>query len=69
MIASEEEKQFYKNFGDKLFEIRKQRGWTQLDLAKHLGCSRGQVANIETGRSRVDAFKLHLIAKVMEELK
>ncbi len=68
MLANETELKFWKDFGDKVFETRKRRGWTQSDLAFHIGISRCQIANIEAGRSRVDAYKLHMIAEALDSI-
>lgn len=37
----------------RILMLRQKMGWTQKDLARNLGITRSQVANIETGRSDV----------------
>jgi transcriptional regulator with XRE-family HTH domain len=43
----------YRQFGAKVEQMRTLLGWTQLDLSKRVGLTRGSIANIETGRQRV----------------
>ncbi len=60
----EDERKFWADFGSNLFEKRKRINMTQTDFATHLQISRCQLANIEAGRSRVDAYKLHKIERL-----
>ena len=39
-----------RQFGAKLRELRRQRGMTQVDLARRLGLRQGHITNLETGR-------------------
>lgn len=43
----------YRQFGMKVEQIRSALGWTQDDLAKKTGLSRGSIANLETGKQRI----------------
>lgn len=43
----------YRQFGAKVESLRTVLGWSQLDLSKKVGLTRGSIANIETGRQRV----------------
>lgn len=42
-------------FGDLVKAYRKQRGWTQDQLAEHWGHSRGYISHIEAGKRRLDS--------------
>jgi len=46
------------SFGTLVMSFRKQRGMTQADLAKAVGKSRAQVANIESGRTDIPISQL-----------
>lgn len=39
-----------------LLGLRKERGWTQLNLAEHLGCDRAQIAQWEAGARMGDDY-------------
>jgi transcriptional regulator with XRE-family HTH domain len=43
----------YRQLGAQVEKFRTMLGWTQEELAKKLGFSRGSIANIELGRQRV----------------
>lgn len=51
--------------GEMIHAIRKIKGLTQEDLAREVGLSRGQVANIEVGRSDMP---LRTLARFAEAL-
>lgn len=56
----------YEAFG---IEVRKQRdklGWTQLDLSRRIGLTRGSVANIEAGRQSVLLHQFLAIAVALK---
>lgn len=36
-----------------LYQLRRTRGWTRIQLAENIGCSHGLVCDIEAGRLRV----------------
>lgn len=38
--------------GNKVIELRKERGWTQYELARRTAIVRGTIASIESGKSK-----------------
>jgi len=49
-------------FGQRLRNMREQRGWTQVELAEKLGLDRSYLADIERGNRNVSLVNLELIA-------
>lgn len=49
----------------KLIEARKARGWTQEDVAEHVGISRAYYTNIELGRKTPSLRVAFMIAKAL----
>jgi transcriptional regulator with XRE-family HTH domain len=49
-------------FGRRVRKLRKQRGWTQVQLAERLGLDRSYLADIERGKRNVSLVNLELIA-------
>jgi len=47
----------------RLREARGQKGWTQFDLARRVGCSESQIAKIETGRIVPEPWLREAIAR------
>ena len=52
--------------GRRIREIRKSRGMTQMDIAKHVGVRFQQVQKYESAMNRVSASKLWMIAELLE---
>lgn len=52
--------------GARLREIREYAGYSQEEVASHLGISRSAVSLIETGSRRVDAIELSKLAKLYQ---
>ncbi len=50
-------------FGNKLRTLRRKRGWTQLELAEHLGLDRSYLAEIEEGKRNPALMNLEVIAE------
>lgn len=46
--------------GQKIRELRAERGWTQLELAKHSGLDRGYIANLEIDNVNKPAAEVFL---------
>jgi len=49
-------------FGAKVRKLRKQRGWTQAEMADVLGLDRSYLAEIEEGKRNVCLMNLEVIA-------
>ena len=52
----------YRAIGARIEQMRNALGWTQDDLSKKVGLSRGSIANIETGRQRILLHDVETIA-------
>ena len=53
-------------FGNKLYELRKEKGLSQEELASHLEVTRQTVSKWELGESTPDLDKLVLLAELFE---
>jgi len=49
-------------FGRRLRTLRKQHGWTQVELAERLGLDRSYLADVGRGHRNVSLVNLNLIA-------
>jgi transcriptional regulator with XRE-family HTH domain len=54
-----------RHIGRKVAEARESAGLSQDDVARHIGLTRSSVANIESGRQRVHAVRLAMLAQVL----
>ena len=54
------------SLGYTIYQARKQRGFTQLDLAKKISTTQSEVARIEGGDQNVTTEKLNKIAKALD---
>ncbi len=52
--------------GKKIRELRKKRGWRQIDLAAHAELSKTHVCELETGKREVGLLALERIAEALE---
>ena len=59
------EKQFVVFLGHKLRKLRKEQNLTQLDLARQVGITNGQISTIERGVSSPSISTLHRISSVL----
>jgi transcriptional regulator with XRE-family HTH domain len=48
--------------GRRLRKLRKQRGWTQVQMAEEFGLDRSYLADVEHGKRNVSARNLEVIA-------
>jgi transcriptional regulator with XRE-family HTH domain len=53
------------NFGERLRELRKDRGWRQLDLAEQAGISENYVSELELGQKEICLRTLNLLSKAL----
>jgi len=52
--------------GRRLRKLRKQRGWTQVQMADKFGLDRSYLADVEHGKRNVSALNLEIIANGFE---
>jgi transcriptional regulator with XRE-family HTH domain len=50
-------------FGRRLRKLRLKQGWTQAQLAKHVGLDRSYLADMEQGKRNVSIVNLEVIAR------
>ena len=53
------------SLGKKIRELRKERGWRQIDLAEHAGINENYVSDLETGKKEVCLRTLQILAKAL----
>ena len=49
--------------GGRLQKLRKQRGWTQVQMAEQLGLDRSYLADVERGKRNISIVNLEVIAR------
>jgi transcriptional regulator with XRE-family HTH domain len=54
-----------KRFGERLRELRKDRGWRQLDLAEQAGISENYVSELELGQKEICLRTIDSLAKAL----
>lgn len=54
---------YFMSIGDNIKKLRKSRGLTQIQLAKHLGTTQKVITDYETGRSKPPRKRLPHLAK------
>lgn len=54
-----------KNFGQYLKKRRKQKGYTQQELAMHCGCSTSFISHLENGRKTAEIEKSIIVAHML----
>lgn len=64
-MKEKEDKQLI-NIGDKVYELRRKRGYSQMELAKILGMSNMTVSRIENGTTAMSILTLIKIAAALE---
>jgi transcriptional regulator with XRE-family HTH domain len=50
-------------FGLRLRNLRKKKGWTQVELADYLGLRRTYVSDLERGKRNVSLLTMEIIAR------
>ncbi len=53
-------------FGKRVRELRKERGWRQLDLAEQAGISENYVSDLELGRKEVCLRTIEALSKALD---
>lgn len=54
------------DFGDRLHDLRTQRGWSQMDLARASGVSNVTISNIEGGNAEPKISTLRSLARALD---
>ena len=52
--------------GQRIQSLRKDKGWTQTDLAVHLDMNRGHSSDVEQGKREVGVITLQVIARGLD---
>lgn len=53
-------------FGRRIRELRKERGWRQLDLAEQAGISENYVSDLELGRKEVCLRTIEALSEALD---
>ncbi len=62
-----EDQEFLEKLGQRIAQLRKEKGWTQVEFAKKLGIQRTALARIETGGVNTTIKLLNKIAVNLNE--
>ena len=65
MTISDDERTFFAGLGERVAQLRKARGVTQVQLAEALGVSQQTVQAYEVGRRRIPVSTLRLLVKTL----
>ena len=52
--------------GNRLRTLRKQRGWTQVYMAEHVGIDRSFISDLENGKKEICIRNLEVLARAFE---
>lgn len=66
MPTEKERKELAKRFGQRIAQLRKQRGWTQEELGFAIQKDREAITRIEAGRVGVTLYTALLLARAFE---
>jgi len=50
-------------FGLRVRDLRRQRGWTQVEFAEKLGMDRSYLADVERGKRNISLLNIDLLSK------
>ena len=53
------------SLGKRIRELRKERGWRQIDLAEQAGINENYVSDLETGKKEVCLRTLQVLARAL----
>lgn len=63
-VVTSDDKQFFRELGARIAQLRKEHNLTQVQLAEQLGISQQTLAHYEVGRLRVPASMLPTLAQI-----
>jgi transcriptional regulator with XRE-family HTH domain len=52
--------------GRRIRSLRLRKGWTQVDLAVHLGINRGHLSDLEKGKREIGLLMLQVVARGLD---
>jgi transcriptional regulator with XRE-family HTH domain len=64
--SAPEDENAFQPIADRLVQLRKRKGWSQVEIAEKLGLSRDLVASIESGRTNINSNTVIRWAAVLE---
>lgn len=64
-MSPEENRAFFKEFGQRIAALRKDAGLSQAQLAKLLGYSQQQIASFEIGRRRIPVSAIPVLVRAL----
>lgn len=65
-VMTQDEKDYFRELGNRLAQLRKAAGLTQVQLAETLGISQQMVASYEVGRRRIPVSLLPALAQALK---
>ena len=65
-VMTQDEKEYFKVLGSRVAHLRKELGFTQVQLAETLGISQQMVASYEVGRRRIPVSMLPSLAQALK---
>jgi len=52
--------------GRRIRSLRRRKGWTQVDMAVHLGINRGHLSDLEMGKREIGLLMLQVVARGLD---
>jgi transcriptional regulator with XRE-family HTH domain len=52
--------------GRRIRSLRLRKGWTQVDMAVHLGINRGHLSDLEKGKREIGLLMLQIVARGLD---
>jgi transcriptional regulator with XRE-family HTH domain len=52
--------------GKRIRSLRRHKGWTQVDMAVHLGINRGHLSDLEMGKREIGLLMLQVVARGLD---
>lgn len=65
-VMTEDDKNFYRQLGERVARLRKEQHLTQVQMAQILSISQQHVASYEAGRRKIPASILPVLSKLLE---
>jgi len=56
-----------RQFGKRVRQARKEKGWIQKELGEHFGCSQRTISDIERGVTTINALDVPRLARILDK--